>query len=156
MEELEALSVIIANITPMAALIAVIVGIWKSLATIRIKIEAEYRLKETARIESQIKLLTVFSKLVEVAHARKEDFLSETMVEHLLKDNSQQVKLDDAIITSVAGAASQDAAIESITALALEHEIIRGSALKALYNLKDSGIKAIEIEKCIKRIESES
>ncbi|WP_035416429.1 hypothetical protein [Ferrimonas kyonanensis] len=154
MECLKMLSEIISNVTPMAALIAIVVGIWKSFSTIRLKINAEVRLKKAAEIESQIKLMNLFTKLVETVHARKDDFLSETMVAHLIKESQTgKIDLDKAIVTSSVGGASQDAAIESITLLALKHELLKEPALKALKNLQSIDSKRDDITKSIERIE---
>ncbi|WP_104399599.1 hypothetical protein [Vibrio penaeicida] len=156
MEYITFLLEIISKITPLAALIAVVVGVWKSFVVIRLKIESEVRLKEMARIESQIKLMNIFTKLVESAHARKEDFLSETMVEYLIKQNkSGKIDLDKALVTSSVGGASQDAAIESITLLAIEHKILKEPALKALNSLKIIPSKKEVVVKSIERIKNE-
>ncbi|MBY6213288.1 hypothetical protein KUV95_17225 [Microbulbifer agarilyticus] len=117
-------------------LIVAVVGIWKTLAVVRVKIEAETRLKITSEIESQIKLLELFSRLMDVAHARSGYHFSETVAEHLIKQDEKQRDFSNAVIAYPVGVASQDAAIAAITMLAVKHEILREPAIQGLQTIK--------------------
>jgi len=131
-------------------LIVAVVGIWKTLAVVRVKIEAETRLKQTAEIESQIKLLDLFTKLMDVAHARSGYHFSETIANHLI--NTDEKDYSKAVVSFPVGIASQDAAIAAITQLAEQHEILREPTLQGLASMKS--FKPELATKCIKRIKS--
>ena len=115
-------------------LIVAVVGIWKTLTVVRGKIEAEIRLKKTAEVESQIKLLELFSKLMDVAHARSEYHFSETIAGHIA--SSDEKDYSKAIVCFPVGAASQDAAIAAIAQLASQHEVLKAPALQGLESIK--------------------
>jgi hypothetical protein len=103
-------------------LIVTVVGIWKTLAVVRVKIEAETRLKKTAEVESQVKLLDLFTKLMDVAHARGGYHFSETIAGYITSSDVIEKDYSKAIVSFPVGIASQDAAIAAIAQLASQHE----------------------------------
>jgi len=118
----------------LTSLIVAVIGVWKTLAVVRIKIEAETRLKVTAEIESQIKLLELFARLMDVAHARSGYHFSEIIAKHLVDTGNSDYS--SAIASFPVGIASQDAAISAIANLAIKHEILREPAIQGLESIK--------------------
>ena len=131
-------------------LIVAVVGIWKTLSVIRVKIEAETRLKESSEIESQIKLLNMFSKLMDVAHARSDYHFSETIASHIVNRSENKKDYSEAVVSFPVGLASQDAAISAIAQLAIKHDILKEPALQGLKTLKS--FKPELATSCIQRI----
>lgn len=129
-------------------LIVTVVGVWKTLSVVRISIEAETRLKEAAEIESQVKLLDLFTKLMDVAHARSGYHFSETIAGHIVSSGKEDYS--KAVVPFPVGAASQNAAISAITQLAGQHEILKEPALQGLESIRK--FKPELAEKCILRI----
>lgn len=146
-----------------ATLITLSIGSWKSLAEYRLKIKAEKRLSESSQIQADINLLKYFSEIMDIAHARRRSEISEKTIEKLFE--SQLVKIDDntdfkklnnniadvAIFTFPVGVAAQDAAIASISELAIRHQVLRKPALQGLESIKS--FKKDLAEKYISEIE---
>lgn len=133
-------------LVPISAAISILsisVGILISLRQYRLKARAEIRLAESARVESDIKLLKLFTEIMNIAHARGESVVSDKMLELMLKPEHLSAMAggkaidikDAAVITLPVGAAAQDAAIAAICELGKKHEILRASSLQALESL---------------------
>lgn len=116
------------------------VGIWLSLQQYRLKLSSE-------KIESDIKLMTLFTKLMNTAHGRSGYVVSEKTIEQLFKEGiiskedaqdieslNQKIK-DAAILNLPVGTAEQDAAIAAIAKLGERHEVLKGIAIEALTSL---------------------
>jgi len=150
-------------LTGVATLITLSIGGWKSLAEYRLKIKAEKRLSESSQIHADINLLKYFSEIMDIAHARRRSEISEKTIEKLFE--SQLVKIydktdfkelnkdiaDAAIFTFPVGVAAQDAAIASISELAIRHQVLRKPALQGLESIKS--FKKDLAEKYISEIE---
>jgi hypothetical protein len=127
------------------ALIPIAVGAWLSLREYRLKLQAETRLKNSSRVEQDIQLLTLFTEIMNLAHARGGAQVSEKAVELILKPEivkelAPQGKalrdlLDNAVVVLPVGVAQQDAAIAAIWALGQRHELLRPVAIQALESL---------------------
>lgn len=129
------------------SMIAVSVGVWFALREYRIKLQAEARLQRSGEIESEIRLQTLFVELLKIANGRSGYQVSEKTAEFVLQHVSDRVGKsssiadlhkaveDAAIITLPVGAASQDAAVAAIAALALRHHVLEKPALRALESL---------------------
>jgi hypothetical protein len=133
------------------SMVAVAIGIWISLKDYRLKLRAESRLTNSTQVELDIKLLTIFSQIMNIVHARGENIYSEKAVELLLqrviatagpKDGVDEIELrhirnvlDSAVIAAPIGAAAQDAAIAAIWALGKRHELLRPVSQQALKSI---------------------
>ena len=125
------------------SMLAVGVGIWMSLREYRLKLQAERRQQRSAEVESEIRLQTLFSELMEIANGRNGYQVSEKAVEFLLQNFKGDLNLavlnqavkDLAILTLPVGSAQQDAAIAAIAALTLRHSILEDPGLRALESL---------------------
>jgi hypothetical protein len=132
-------------ISTIGALVTGSIGGWLALREYRLKAGAEARLAKTAEVESDIKLLTLFTELMDIAHARAGNQVSEKAIERLL--SPELIKelnisggnlsgiLQTAVITLPVGAAAQDAAIAAIWTLGRRHSMLAPIALRALESL---------------------
>ena len=68
-------------------LLSVAISSWLALGQYRLKLKEEERLSVSARTETDIKLVKVFSELMDIAHGRSGHVLSEKTVEFLLAHN---------------------------------------------------------------------
>jgi hypothetical protein len=129
------------------ALITTSIAGWLSLREYRLKVQSETRLQNSSEIEADVKLLKLFSEIMNIAHARGQTELSEVLVEKFLSPeimkelgvtavNLDKV-LDRAVISHPVGVASQDAAIAAIWALGCKHEVLQPVALQALMTLSE-------------------
>ncbi len=130
------------------ALLSTTVGIWLALAEYRLKLRAESRIADSAKIEADINLIKHFTELMNVAHARSGYSVSETVIEKMFENgfftdddkNNLEIlnqKLEDAaILTLPVGLAAQDAAMAAISVLAKKHDILKKPALQALESMK--------------------
>ena len=122
------------------SIFSVAVGIILSLRQHQLKAKAEIRLTNSEQVESDIKLLKLFTEIMSIAHARGESIVSEKMLELMLRpDVIQQLSINEikeaAIITLPIGFAAQDAAIAAIYELGRKHILLRSVALRALESL---------------------
>lgn len=107
-----------------------------------LKFEAERRLKINSTIESQIKLLKLFTEIMDIAEARRETILSKEVLTYLIDSKQIDSLLDNKknsktpFLVSPVGRASQLTAISSIYNLAKKHKILREPSIQALKNLK--------------------
>ena len=124
-------------IASVMAIIASTAWFWE----LRLKIKAERRLAESTEIESQIKLLKLFTEIMNIAHARGGYEVSETVIDKLLtpeiiKENDNlKDTINNAIITIPVGEASQNAAITAIWKLGKTHKVLKESSIQALTSL---------------------
>jgi hypothetical protein len=132
-------------ISTFVALITASIGGWLALREYRLKVRAETRLAKTAELESDVKLLKLFTELMDIAHARAGSQVSEKAVERLLSpemikqlnisgENLSSI-LDGAVITLPVGVAAQDAAIAAIWTLGKRHTMLGPIAIRALESL---------------------
>lgn len=123
------------------------------------KLKSQRRLSEACEIESHVKLLTLFTELMNIAHGRSGYLLSEKAVEHILR--SDEVRhlpinellssntLQGAMVTLPVGTAAQDAAIAAIYELGRKYDILKQPAQQALETL--ATFKPSTTEKYLKR-----
>jgi ribosomal protein S7 len=134
------------TISASVSMIAVAVGIWMSLREYRIKLQAERRQQQSAEIEAEIRLQTLFSELMKTANGRSGYQVSEKAVEFCLQHIKTTTGDTDiatlnraienlAVLTLPVGSASQDAAIAAIAALTLRHKELEEPGLRALQSL---------------------
>jgi hypothetical protein len=126
-------------------LITVSIGSWLSLKEYRIKLQAETRLRDASKVEMDVKLLQLFTEIMNIAHARATTQLSEKIFEQILKpevikqfhleNDSIKDLLDKSIVILPVGLAAQDAAIAAIASLGKRHDILKSVAIQALESL---------------------
>ena len=126
------------------------IGGWLALREYRLKAKAETRLAESAELESDIKLIKIFTEIMDIAHARSGYKVSEKAIEVILSSEAlEQLNqtggnvrdiLHNSIVCLPVGVAAQDAAISAIWTLGKKHEILAPIALQALVTL--SGFKS--------------
>jgi uncharacterized protein YfeS len=136
-------------ISGFVSLITISIGSWLAVNNYLLNIETEKRLNESTTIQSNIDLLTHFSKMMQIANSRYHPIISEKVIEGLFQNkiltekdfldvNSiklTSLKLEQAILTPSYGLATQTAAISAIYTLGKEHEILRQAAIKGLTSL---------------------
>lgn len=93
-------------------LLSLSVGIWVAIGEFQIKNAAEIRLSKDAKAENDVKLLTLFTKMFEIAHSRPP-----------------------------VGRASQEAAIIAVGELGVKYEVLREPALQGLKSLKEQFVE---------------
>ena len=115
---------------------------WLSLREYRLKLQAERRLAEIAEVEADIKLLKLFTEIMDIAHARRgysdkllEGVVTPEMIEKLKPDPQLRALLQTLIIPLPVGEAAQDAAIAAVGVLGKKHAVLRPIALQALQSL---------------------
>ena len=126
-------------------LITVSVATWLSLREFRLKLIAETRLRDSARIESDVQLLRLFVELMDIAHARGACHVSEKAVERLLDTENVGSALaagrtvndllSQSVVVCPVGLAAQNAAIATIAELGKRHDILKASAIQGLESL---------------------
>ncbi len=133
---------------PIASLIAVIptsAAVWLSLKEYRLKLQAETRLAESTRAETDIRLLQLFTELLYIASGRKgEAVFSKEILDLLVQKNiltdedfknldGLKSKISQAtLIAQTPGELSADAAFASIATLAKRHPVLYEPAVEAL------------------------
>jgi hypothetical protein len=137
------------NITYLASAIGIIFVGWE----LALKFKAEKRLKQASEVEADIKLIKLFTEVMDLAHARQKTIFSEKTLEYLLtkginlekdKDYKQlNDNLSDAVFfVYPIGIAAQVAAIAAIYELGAKNKMLRNPALEGLRLLKEiAGIK---------------
>jgi hypothetical protein len=129
-------------------LITTAIAAWLSLKEYRLKLKAETRLKYSAQVETDVQLLKLFTEIMNIAHGRSGYYVSEKILEFVLKDTNIKNILDNpektrelfkdmSVIALPVGKAQQDAAICAIATIAKRHEILRPLALQALESLNE-------------------
>lgn len=143
-------------ISGFVSLITVSIGSWLAVNNYRLNIQAEKRLNDSSTIESNISLLTQFSKMMQIANSRYEPVLSEKVIEGLFqnklitendfKDEASIQKLSQKLQLSIFippyGLAAQKASIGAVYTLGKEHSILRYAAIEGLTEVKDMFMKA--------------
>lgn len=125
------------------SLIAVAVGAFLSLREYKLKLRADTRLAYSAQVEADIKLLTLFTTIMNIAHARGESVVSDKLLELMTNPEilsklppGASLDLKDAgVITLPVGVAAQDAAIAAVCELGKKHALLRPVAIQALESL---------------------
>lgn len=134
-------------ISTFITLISITSGIWIAIGKYSINVASEKRLNKNANIESDIKLLTSFTEMLNIAHARYPPIVSEKAIECLLgkinimpldslANYQLQLLIKSAIIYPEYGTAAQDAAIAAIYNFGKNHEILREPAICGLRSIR--------------------
>jgi hypothetical protein len=109
--------------------VSVAISSWKALKEYRLKLAAEARAANSAKAETDVRLLKAFTELMDLANGRGGYVVSEKAIEELFKNrvftesdfnNLESVKKrigEFPIFTLPVGSASQDAAIAAIATL---------------------------------------
>lgn len=131
-------------ITKVLTLVSVIVGIFISIQQYRLKVKAEIRLKESANAENDVKLLKIFTEILDIAHGRKNQIISETIVKELFNHNIfgegelhnlEEInrKIENTANLPVhVGLGAQEAAIVAIANLSIKYKILKEPGLAGL------------------------
>ena len=130
-------------------LITTAIGSWVAVNNYTLKIEAEKRLSESSSVESDVRLLKLFSEMMQIADCRYDPILSEKVIEELFNkgiitanDYSPEnvillnQKLRTAIITLGYGLSAQEAAIAAIYTLGRKNVILLNAAIDGLESVK--------------------
>jgi hypothetical protein len=144
-------------------LITTAIGSWVVVNNYALKIETEKRLSDSSSVESNVRLLKLFSEIMQIADCRYDPILSEKVIEELFNkgiitandyssENIKSItqKLDSAIITPAYGLAAQEAAIASIYTLGWNNVILLNAAIDGLaavkprFGIDSSQFKTIE------------
>lgn len=142
-------------ISGFVSLITVAISSLLAVSKYRLSIEAEKRLNVASTIESEIKLLTHFAQMMQIANARYDPILSEKVIEGLFqnkfinetdfKDENGDCsfekvyqKLELALLNPAYGLATQKAAIGAIYTLGKENPILCDVAIEGLKAVKDT------------------
>jgi hypothetical protein len=134
-------------ISTFITLISITAGIWIAIGKYSINIESEKRLNKNENAESDIKLLTSFTEMMNIANARYPPIVSEKAIECLLgkinvipidsiSDVQLKSLLNSAVIVPAYGTAAQDAAIAAIYNFGISHKILREPAICGLKSIK--------------------
>ena len=120
---------------------SVAIGVWLSLQQYSLKLKSQ-------KVETDIKLMTLFTEIMSIAHARGGYTVSEKIIEKLFDDKiltENELKNSEilyrrltnaAILTTPVGVAEQDAAITAIATLAKKHEVLKDVAIEGLISIK--------------------
>jgi hypothetical protein len=132
---------------PLIAVTAAIISAAVALLEYGLKVNAERRLTKSTKIESDIKLIKLFTEIMDIAHGRRGSYVSEKAVEMLLPFEIEEASeflvsdikgtLEKAVINLPVGLAAQNAAIRSIYELGKEHQILKPIAIQGLENLNE-------------------
>ena len=155
---------------PISTFIGVIstaVGIWLSLKEYRLKLQAEIRLAESTRAETDIRLLQLFTEILYIATGRKgEATFSKEILDLLVQKNvltEEDYKDIDGLSYKISkgafmvqgvGISSSDAAFASIATLAIQHPVLYNSAVQALESFKRTNYNTELSEKYLKMIQA--
>jgi len=148
-------------------LITAAIGSWVTVNNYALKIETEKRLSESSSVESDVRLLKLFSEMMQIADNRYDPILSEKVIEELFNKgiitandyNPENVillnrKLKTAIITPGYGLSAQEAAIAAIYTLGRKNVILLNAAIDGLESVKlrfgNDSSQFITIEKYLK------
>jgi hypothetical protein len=148
-------------------LFSVGISSWLAVKDYRLKLKAEERLRHSSQVEADIRLIKLFTEIMDIAHARRDHYLSEEVVKALFQqgiitkedfDDPNDLKkvskkLMPAIITPPIGLAAQDAAMAAIYSLAKRNEILRDVAIQALESMKS--FKPREAEKYLNMLKND-
>lgn len=146
-------------------LITVAIGSWITVNNYTLKIEKERRLSDSSTVESNVRLLKLFSEMMQIANSRYEPILSEKVIEGLFdkgiitaKDyenmkNTEivKLKLETAVVTPLYGLATQESAIAAIYSLGKKHSILLDAAIDGLSTSKLSFVDSPSIPQHLKK-----
>lgn len=141
---LDIINSLLVPVSTSITLLITAIGGWLSLREYRLKIKAEIRLKESAELESDIKLLKLITEVIDIAHGRGGTHVSEKAIEKILSPEiftklGESINLaellQDIIIRIPVGFAAQDAAISAVWALGKKHPVITPVAIQALESI---------------------
>jgi hypothetical protein len=158
-------------------LITAAISAWVTVNNYALKIEREKRLSDTASIESDVRLLRLFSEMMQIANCRYDPIVSEKVIEGLFskgivtaKDYTPenirelQMKLGSAMYIPFYGLPAQESAIAAIFTLGRENPILINAAIDGLTAVKQyfiddprfgkDSIQTIRIENYIKELSS--
>jgi hypothetical protein len=156
--ELQSWMVTVASVVQdlMVALASIIVatstaiGLWFTLREYRLKLEAETRLAESAKAETDVRLLQTFTEMLFVASGRKgeavyaKEILDLMVQKNMLTEDDFKSpdRLKEAIskatmLAQVPGEASALGALAAIAALTKKHKVLKEPAIAALENLSE-------------------
>jgi len=143
--DLEIIKAWLIPLSTFVTLITASIGGWLSLREYRLKVKAETRLAQSAELESDIKLLKLFTEIMDIDHSRRGYEVSEKIIEKILSPEVLDQfglsgsKLEDVINKTIiplpVGIAAQDAAICAIWVLGKKHSILTPVAIQALESL---------------------
>ena len=132
-------------ISTFITLLTASIGGWLSLKEYRLKVRAEVRLAHSAELEADIKLLKLFTEIMDLAHARGGVQVSEKAIEKILtpeifkelglSGSSLRDILENSVIHLPVGIAAQDSAICAIWVLGQRHETLMPVSIQALESL---------------------
>lgn len=136
----------IITITAVISAASLTIGIWKSLKEYRLKIEAEKRVAESQKVETDIKLIAHFAQLMETAHGISGNTVSDKVIEmmfekDLLKDDYNNLpemksKMNElSVFRLPVGIAAQDSAIAALAVLAKRHPILLLPTIQAFESM---------------------
>ncbi|SLK12648.1 hypothetical protein SAMN06272721_11724 [Arthrobacter sp. P2b] len=142
-----------------ATMISIATGVWLSLRDYRIKLRAEARAQESAELEAEVRLHSLFSDLMTTANGRSGYVLSENAVDFLLKkfEKLEFLEIKDGFVTIQfdalyevnralrelgildlpVGSAAQNASVAAIYSLAAHYPRLRITGLTALESLQE-------------------
>ncbi len=138
------------------ALMSIATGVWLSLQQYSLKLKSQ-------KVETDIKLMTLFTHIMSIAHARGGYTVSEKIIEKIfdnkilteneLKDSNILNKrlVEASTLTTPVGVAEQDAAIAAIAVLAKRHDVLKDVAIQGLISIK--AFKKDIAEKYLKELE---
>lgn len=137
-------------ISTFITMVSVAVGVWLSLREYRLKLQAETRLAESTRAETDVRLLQLFTEILFIASGRKgEPIFSKEILDLLIQKNilteddfkdldTLKNKVSQAaIIAQTPGAVSANAAFASIATLAKRHSVLYEPAIEALESCRE-------------------
>jgi hypothetical protein len=155
---------------PISTFIGVIstaVGIWLSLKEYRLKLQAETRLAESTRAETDIRLLQLFTEILYIATGRKGGATFSKEILNLLVQKNVLTEEDykdidrlvykitkGSFIAQGVGISSVEAAFASIATLAIQHPVLYNSALQALESFKKTNYNIELSEKYLTMIQN--
>jgi hypothetical protein len=128
------------------SIVSAAIGIWLSLREYRLKLQAETRLADSTRAETDVRLLQLFTEILYIASGRKgEAIFSKEILDLLIQKNifteddfkdfdTLKSKISQAtVIAQTPGEVSANAAFASIATLAKRHpDVLREPAIEAL------------------------
>jgi hypothetical protein len=126
------------------ALISFAISSWLALKEYRLKLQAEARATNSAKAETDVRLLKAFTELMDLANGRGGYVVSEKAIEEIFKHKAfdeadfsdlESIKIrigEFPVIYLPVGNASQDAAIAAIATLGNRYEVLKEPAIQAL------------------------
>jgi len=162
---INAISSLITIFSTIVIAVATLLGMWLSVNDHRVKLQAETRLTDSTKAETDIRLLQHFTEILYIASGRKGDgIFSKEIFDELIKrkiltdevfkdaDKLNETISRAAIIAQIPGDASADAAFASIVVLAKRHCVLYEPAIAALESFRGWEKKRVLSEKCLSLI----